>query len=89
MNASVLSAYNHEEGDTRMFLLVLHFALRIITDDTDVFYHSTWVLFSIKTRWVEFGAGKYRRRFPIHTHAHLLGGRIFMELTILICFYGL
>ena len=88
----VIYQHNHGKGDRRIFLQGLHCStngfkeVNIITVDTDVFCHSTWMLFSIKTRWVEFGAGRHRRWLPIHTYAHLLGERICMAVPFWFAF---
>ena len=85
-----MEPYNHEEGDTRLFLHVLDGAnsgikkVSIITADTDVVVIAMRHLFTLNLEelWIEFGVDKYRRYIPIHTCAETFGSKLCSSLTL-------
>ena len=84
MDKSSIEPCNHEEADTRLLLHVLDGAksgikkISIVTVDTDVVVIALrhFLSFDIDELWVEFGVGKFRRFFPIHKYADMMGNNL-------------
>ena len=89
MDKSNIEPCNHEEADTRLLLHVLDGAksgikkISIITVDTDVVVIALrhFSSFDIEELWIEFGVGKFRRFFPIHKYAEMMGNNLCRSLT--------
>ena len=84
MDKSNIEPCNHEEADTRLLLHVLDGAksgikkISIVTVDTDVVVIALrhFTSLDIDELWVEFGVGKFRRFFPIHKYADMMGNNL-------------
>ena len=89
LDLSNLTPCNHEEADTRVFLHVKdmtiqgHRKMVIRTVDTDVMVLAVSVyelLQEMEELWVDFGAGKNRKFFPIHETLEHIG-----EYKLVVC----